>query len=264
MDAGQAKKKPLKIISNVLLYVFIALCVFSVVMTSIAKSKGDGAVTIFGRQMRYVLSPSMEKSEFTNTDDYDIKEIPVKSMIFIKTVPKDPDEAYAWYDALEIGDVLTFRYVYTTQETITHRIIYIEEKKDETGFIIILEGDNKSSEEGALQQTIDTSKVNSPNYVIGKVTGYSRFIGGIASIFQSPVGLICAVILPCVAIVIFEIFKITKVLGQEKKQKADEEKQRQQDELEALRRRLEELERAKSAEENPPPLGNEKSEPKET
>ena len=250
MKEGQTYNKILSIIGNVIMYLFIAISVFGVILTINVKKGDDGAATVFGVQMRYVISPSMEKSEFTNTDDFDIKEIPLNSMVFVSVVPEDESEAYAWYGDLEIGDVLTFRYVYTTQETITHRIVDIEEKEDKSGFIISLEGDNKNSETGTLTQVIDTSLKNSPNYVIGKVVGQSRIIGLAVTVLKSPVALVCIVILPCTAIVIWEILKIARILGADKKQKEEEEKERQKNELEELKRRLAELEAQKSGSNN--------------
>ena len=242
MKEGQTPKKILSIISNVILYLFVLICVVGVLLTLTAKQGKDGTATIFGIQMRYVLSPSMEKSEFTNTDDFEIKDIPAKSMVFVRVMPTDPNEAYEWYSNLKEGDVLTFRYVYTTQETITHRIVDIEEKDDKTGFIIKLEGDNKSSEDGALTQVIDTSISNSPNYVIGKVVGQSKALGFMTGLLRTPAGLIIAVIVPCSIILVFEICRIVGVVGLEKREKAEKEKAEKQSELDELKRRLAELE----------------------
>ena len=50
---------------------------------------------------------------------------------------------------VKVGDVLTFRYVYATQVTITHRITSITEEANGE-FIIELAGDNKNSEDGQL------------------------------------------------------------------------------------------------------------------
>ena len=242
MKQNPPVKKILSIIANVILYIFIVISIVGVVLTIGAKKGEDGTATIFGMQMRYVLSPSMEKSEFTNTDDFEIKDIPTKSIIFVSTVPKDKEEAYAWYDALDVGDVLTFRYVYASQETITHRITAIDEKSDKTGFIIKLEGDNKSSETGALTQVIDTSAKNSPNYVIGKVVGKSIFLGFLVSILTHAIGIIAVVIVPCTAILTFEVAKIVRILTKDKRKKEEEEKAQRENELEALKLKLAELE----------------------
>lgn len=235
-------KKILKIGLDVLLYVFIALCILSVVMTSTAKKGKDGTAQIFGVQLRIVTSDSMAKCEMTDVSDYKIKSIPIRSMIFIQLVPEDEEKANEWYRELKEGDVLTFKYVYTEQVTITHRITKITEK-DTGGFIIELAGDNKNSESGQLYQKIDTSDMFSTNYVIGKVTGKAYLLGFFISLIKTPVGIVFIVMLPCLIIIVLEVLKITNVFAKEKKQKHIEEQKKKDDELEELRRRLAELEK---------------------
>lgn len=241
-------KKILEIGSNVLLYVFLAICLSSLALTIFAKKDSDGTPEVFGHQLRIVVSDSMAKCDATDVSDFEIGSIPIRSMVFVELVPEDEAEAKEWYDDLEIGDVLTFKYVYTTQVTITHRIVDIEEKGD--GYIITLEGDNKDAETQLIKQTIDTTNTYSPNYVVGKVVGQSFLIGFILSILKSPVGLICVIIVPCAIVIIMEIIKIVGVLGEEKKKQADEENKKKDDELEELRRRLAQLEMAQTS---PPP-----------
>ena len=242
MEKKPATKKFLTVISNIALYLFVIVSIVGVIFTLSAKGGKDGTITVAGMQMRYVLSPSMEKSEFTNTDAFEIKDIPTKSMVFIRVMPTEPTEARDWYASLKVGDVLTFKYVYVKQETITHRIISIEEKEDKSGFVIKLQGDNKNSEMGALTQTIDTSLENSPNYIIGKVVGHSVVLGFVSGILRTSLGLILAVILPCLIILIFEVCRIVSVLTMDKRVKAEKEKEEKQKELDDLRRRLAELE----------------------
>ena len=88
-------KKVWSIVSNVLLYLFIAICLIGVILTITAKKDEDGTATIFGMQMRLVISPSMEKCDATDVSDFEIKDIPVNSMVFIEVVPTDPTEAPA-------------------------------------------------------------------------------------------------------------------------------------------------------------------------
>ena len=247
MEKTQIVKKVGKIAANILLYVFIAVCLFSVILTISSKKDADGTATIFGVQMRSVLSPSMEKCDATDVSGYEIKDIPTGSMVFIEVVPEDPEEAAQWYADLKIGDVLTFKYVYVKQETITHRITGIRQNAD-GGYTIRLEGDNKNSDSETLTQTINTSEKNSPNYVIGKVTGQSYLLGLFVKTMKSPVGLICIVIIPSLIIVILEILKIIKLLGADKRKQEQEEKERTANELDELRRRLAEYEAGKPTE----------------
>ena len=242
-------KKTLKTTANVLLYAFIAISILGILLTITSKKDNDGTATLFGIQIRYVISPSMEKNESMDYSDFTIKDIPVKSMVFIDVVPEDEEEAKRWYSDLKVGDVVTFKYVYVKQDTITHRITRIEPKSD-GGYIISLAGDNRESEADVQIQTIDTSLTNSPNYIIGKVVAVSYPIGLFIGALKSPVGIVCVIIIPSFIILNIEIFKMVRILGADKKKKATEEKERQQNELDELRRRLAELEANRSGEGN--------------
>ena len=234
-------KKIFAIVRNVIFYIFLALCVFAVVVSLASKKDSTGAVSVFGHQMLFVQSDSMGKSEFTDVSDFDIGSIPVRSMVLIETVPEDPEAAAKWYDDIEIGDVLTIRYTYTTQETITHRVTSITEKED-GGFIIQLAGDNKSAVNGQLYQTIDTSIPYNTNYVIGKVVGQSYAFGVVMTFLQQPFAIVLMIILPCFIIIIGEVVKILKYVNAEKKKNEQDEMSEKERELEELRRKLAALE----------------------
>ena len=235
------------IVTNVLLYFFLALCILSLAITIFAKKDSDGTAEVFGHQLRIIVSDSMDKCELTDVSDFEIKSIPLRSMVFVELVPDDPEEAYEWYSDLDEGDVLTFKYVYSTQITITHRITEIKEK--EGGFEIRLAGDNKNSETNQGYQIIDTTDTDSMNYVVGKVVGQSKVFGFILSIMKEPLGLIFAIIVPCTIVIIIETIKIASVISEEKKKEALEEKEKalaesakKDRELEELRKKLKELE----------------------
>lgn len=245
MDKAKIRKIG-KITLDILLYIFLAICIFAVFVTVLSKRDSDGAAEVFGYQMRVVTSDSMSESEFTDVSAYKIKDIPIRSMVFVKVMPDDPAEADEFYRSLEVGDVLTFRYVYTTQVTITHRITAITEKET-GGFVIELAGDNKSSEDGQLTQVIDTSVPNNMNYVIGKVTGQAKIFGSVMSFLMQPVGIIFLIILPCAIIILIEILKIVKLLTADKKMREQEEMNKKESELEELRRRLAEMEKAQAS-----------------
>lgn len=250
MKKAQSVKKAIKFAATILLYAFIVVCLFSVIMTISAKKDEDGDVTIFGMQMRYVLTGSMEACEYTDVSKYDIKDIPQGSMIFVETVPEDPDEAAEWYSDLDIGDVLTFRYQYSKadrQIVITHRITGIGPSPNGQGYIIRLQGDNRNSPDGALEQTIDTSEPLSPNHVIGKVVGQNKLLGSLIGTLKKPVGIVFIVIVPALIIMVHEILKVAKILNEDKVKKEHEENERRNNELEELKRRLAELEGAKAS-----------------
>lgn len=242
-------KKIGSVIINALLYVFLAICIFTLVITLVSKKDVDGAAEVFGYQMRIISSDSMAKCELTDVSDYDIKSIPLRSLIFVRVMPEDEREADEWYKSVEVGDVLTFRYVYTNQVTITHRVVDIKEKEG-GGYLISLAGDNKNSNSEQLYQVIDTSIPDNTNYVIGKVTGQSYILGFLISLLKTPLGIIFIIIVPCFIIILLEVLKIVGVLSADKKKREQEEKMKKDNELEELRRRLEELENIKNSVQN--------------
>ncbi len=245
-EKGTKLRKAASILLSVLTYLFFAVCVLSLMLSVLAKRDVDGAVSIGGWQMRVVVSDSMASCPETDVSGYSIGSIPIRSMVFIELVPTDEKEANDWYASLRVGDVLTFRYVYVTQETITHRITSIT-PKESGGYIIELEGDNKASDADTLSQTIDTSLTDSPNYVIGRVTSQSYPLGFLVTALKSPVGIVCIVIIPCVIIAIFEIFRLVGALTENRRKREREEQQRRDEEFEEMKRQLELLQKQNQA-----------------
>lgn len=252
---NKAKLKKIgDIFLNILMYVFLAVCVIAVILTLFSK-KDDGAVNIFGYQMRIVTSDSMEACEYTDVSDFEIKDIPVTSMVFIESVPDNEQKANEWYKELKAGDVLTFVYNdYKSNQdkkspVITHRITSISESEN-GGYTIELKGDNKNSEDGALAQTIYTSPEDPSdklNYVIGRVVGHSPAFGAAMTFMKQPVAIVLLIIVPCVAIMLAEVIKIVKTFTADKRKREQEEKEKKDNELDELRRRLAELENASGA-----------------
>lgn len=238
---NQYVKKTGKLLLNILLYAFIAVCLFAVILSITSKKGEDGAATVFGYQMRFVRSDSMAACKETDVSHFEIGSIPSKTLIFVETVPNDKAEAEKWYSEIKVGDVLTFRYKLAgSQETITHRVIGIEEKEDGFGRIITLQGDNKASEGSDLmQQVIDTSESETSfNYILGKVTGTSYTLGLLVYALRSPVGIVCIVIVPCLIIIGFQVAKIISVLTEEKRKKQKEENEQKTSEIEELKKQL--------------------------
>lgn len=224
------------------MYLFLALCLFVLAVTIFSEKDIDGTAELFGYQMRIISSDSMAKCALTDVSEYAIGSIPLRSMVFIEVVPKaGADE---WYRRLRVGDVLTFRYAYTDQVTITHRIVSVEEKKT-GGFLIELAGDNKNSDTGQLTQIIDTSVENGTDYVIGKVKGQAFFLGVCVSALKTPLAMALVVMVPCCLIILLESMKIIGICDARRKKREREERMRRNGELAYLRRRLTELEMQK-------------------
>lgn len=239
-------KKIMNIAGNVLMYTLLAIALFILVITIVSKRDSDGAAMVFGYQLRFVKSDSMAECELTDVSEFDIKSIPVRSCIFVQVAPESEEELEKWYQSLQVGDVLTFKYVYTKQETITHRIVAIE-AKETGGYLITLEGDNKNSESNLLQQVIDTSLVDSPNYIIGKVVGQNYLLGWFVYAFKTPIGLIGFIIVPCMIVIIFQVLRLVNVFSREKKEQEREKSEQQASEIELLRQQIAQLQQQSSA-----------------
>ena len=256
-------KKVANIVLDVVVVAVLLLALFTMIVTVNAKKSKDGTATIFGYQLRFVQSGSMEKCAYTDVSKYKVKSIKVKSCVFIKTAPTSEKEINEWYKTLKVGDVLTFQYNRENaankdnydgdSKIITHRVIKIEKKETGNGYIITLKGDYKSSKDNEpAEQVIDT-EVDTPattTYIIGKVTGQSYLLGLCVYVLKLRVGIICFIIIPCLVIIVFQILRITKVLGEDKKNKRKEEQAHKDDEIEELKRQLAALQNAAAPEES--------------
>ena len=263
MEKSNKTKKILRVIANILIGIFLAVSVFSVIITIVSKKDPDGAAEVFGYQMRVVTSESMAKCDATDVSGFEIKSIPLSSMVFIELEPDGEADAKQWYADIKEGDVLTFKYTYTKHVVITHRVVK-KTALEGGGYIIELEGDNKESDQEILSQVIDTTKQSSStNYIIGKVKGQSHILGLIVTTVQSPVGILLIVILPCVVIMALEVAKIVRVMNADKKQKAQEEADKKNEEIELLRQRLAELEKSQTGGGAPADKENNSEEEKE-
>lgn len=250
-QAKQEKlKKALTIVGNILIYVFCAISLFMLFVTIFSKRNVDGAVNVFGYEMRIVLTGSMEKGD-TDVSKFKVKNIKAGSMVFVQTLPEDESKWDEWYGSLKEGDVLTFRYVPADgirQETITHRIKDIQPKEG-GGYIITLKGDAVKDD----TQVIDTTEYATGfNFVLGKVVGKSFLFGKFVTTLKTPLGMSLIIIVPCAIIIILQVIKIVNVLNANKRKKAEEIAQQRLDEMEELKRRLAELESNKSSDDASP------------
>lgn len=237
--------KALKKIISVLSYLFILFAAVFTILTINMKGNTKEGMNLFGYQMLVVETESMEPNPLVDVSKFDIKSIKKDAMVFVELV--DEKDPYKFYENIEVNDVVTFRYmVGNRQETITHRVI--EREEIDGGFIFTLRGDNINEDGTTSCQIINTTEKDSFNYIIGEVKGVSYGIGVVITILKSKVGLICAIIIPCVILIIGEVIKIANELNKDKKKKSKEkeiELDNKTKELEELKRRLLELENAK-------------------
>jgi signal peptidase len=238
---GSVAKKVVSIVLDVLLYIFLALAVVVVALTVMSKiaQKDDptGAPNLFGYEMRYVETGSMEPS------------YPVNTMIFIERAPQNYEDSIAWFENnVKKGDVLTFFYREAGQKVvITHRVVEMtpcteldSNGIEKGGYIIELKGDNTGEDGEAASQYIYTyahynemAEANDQlqGQVIGKVTGQSVLLGAAVTTLKQPLGMVLIIIVPCLIVIIIEVVRIVKVFGSEKNEKAKKKAKEQEDKL---------------------------------
>lgn len=225
-------KRALKITGNVVFYVvlafFLVLAGFSITSRVTNGRIGDS-------QYLVVISGSMDGEK---QEEYDIKTIPVKSLIKVDLVKEGKEEDF--YSNLKKGDVLTFNYVSLNNTTITHRIIEDPIKQADGVYKYILKGDAVEGDSD-IQTLYSDGRTGE---ILGKVSFVSLPLGQIYFFMSSKVGTLVLVILPSSAICIFEIAKIIYLVSENKRKKKEEitkeETNKKDKEIEELKRQLEE------------------------
>ena len=166
------------------LKVAVALVVLTCILgiTNYLHDLNGGSLDFTDTEMRVVVSGSMDGEP---REEYDIRTIPVGSMVFIQKVPEGP-YAYDFYSSLKIGDVVTFNYKNpATREimVVTHRIIDVSDSNGDMRFTMV--GDAiKDDPTNSSEQVVYASS----NDMIGKVTGVSEGLGDITVFISSAHG----------------------------------------------------------------------------
>ncbi len=113
-------------------------------------------------------------------------------------------------DDLKIGDIITFSskdYAYRGL-TVTHRIVGIQN---------VSSGEKIYRTKGDNNVFIDTSVVDL-NSIYGKVVLIIPKIGYIKRYLSSPQGFITVIVLPILVVIVYEVFRIKKLLNKQKKE----------------------------------------------
>lgn len=157
-----------------------------------------------------VISGSMDGEP---REQYEIETIPVESMIFIRDVPSNPDEAESFYASLRVGDVLTFDYrhpVSGEQMVVTHRIVGISEGNGI--YTYTLQGDTIADDPTSGSVQVVTS---SSGDVIGKVVGVSHWLGVLTVFVSHWYGKVVLILIPCLILIVSEVRNIIRVVRNE-------------------------------------------------
>lgn len=188
------KERPLRYIVSIMsyaLFIFLMLIggtlLLYVADIKIRAAKGDYTAPMFNAYV--VLSGSM------------LPTIQVKDIVVTKKIPEEK---------LQIGDVITFISPDTRFGgiSITHRII--DKIYDENMGVYTYKT------QGDANNVADAVPVPNAN-ILGKVILKIPKVGYIQDIISSKGGLIVFVLLPCLAILSYDIFKVLKKLGQKSK-----------------------------------------------
>lgn len=149
-----------------------------------------------GTEAMVVVSGSMDGGP----RDYDIATIPTGSLVIIRKASSDPG---GFYDSLNVGDVLTFRYVHPVsgeRMNVTYRIADIEESSGV--YTYTMKGDSVADDPTNGSVQIVTSDSGD---VIGKVVGVSHWLGVLVVFMSTWAGRFCLIVVPCVVLILSEI-----------------------------------------------------------
>lgn len=190
----KAKEKPLRYIVSVMsyaLFIFLLLIggtlLLYVADIKIRAAKGDYTAPMFNAYV--VLSGSM------------LPTIEVKDVVVTKKIPEE---------RLQVGDIITF--ISPDQRfggiSVTHRII--EKLYDESAGIYTYrtQGDNNN-----IADSVPVANSN----ILGKVILKIPKLGFIQEILASKGGIIVFVLIPCLAILSYDIMKMIKKAGEKTK-----------------------------------------------
>lgn len=179
------RKKNLQLVSRVISYTFLSLLVFIglflityVVYNKMETRKGNNPPL----GLYTIISPSMTP----NINVYDV----------VFTMKADIND-------LKKGDIITFYSVnpFFGGTPITHRIIEVLNNEDETKFVVKGDANQKEDEERVLSKN-----------VLGKVLFKIPQLGRIQFFLASKGGWIIGIMIPALAVISYDIFKILRLI----------------------------------------------------
>ena len=171
-----------KIISYTLIGILLVIAIFFIIYVAVGKfAEKKGETPPFG--LYTVISPSMTP----NIDVYDV--------VFVKKTE---------LDNLRVDDVITFysANAFFGNTPITHRIVEILDIPS-SGTVFRVKGD--------ANENADQEKVI-PSNVIGKVLFKIPKLGKLQFFLASRKGWILAILIPAITIVIYDIYKLIKLI----------------------------------------------------
>ncbi len=180
-------KKGLKIVGNILLWLFVVIAVFMTIIAFSSTKNQNGVAVIFGRMPITILSESMDPT--------------LKKGDLIISHELSAEEK----GTLKEDDIITYKVDLNGDgfmELNTHRVISV---RNSGGYVYYTtKGDNNA--------IADTQEVRYDN-VVGIYNG-SRVpgVGAVLNFLQTPTGFLVSVVIPLVLFLLYEIYNFIKVM----------------------------------------------------
>ena len=233
MAMSAKAKKVIKLVVNVLLWLFLAFALFTTIMALAAQGDSSGYPSVFGKYLLTVETDSM--SPTFNPGDI---------IVGSKLTEAQKEKLKASDEGKKNGDAITFKADLDNdgkEELNTHRIVGILYNEDGTVKEFVTKGDNENA-------TVDNYHVT-PSVIIAKWDGVRlNGLGNVLIFLQSSTGFLVCIVIPMILFFIYEVYRFIRTLLAVKnegkkvitaedealiKQKAVEEYLRQQAELKA-------------------------------
>lgn len=204
MRTGSKGLKTLKVLGNVLLWIFVLIAAIMTIFAFSAQKNDNGVVNVFGKIPVTVLSDSM-KGTFG------------KGTLIIDDALSTEEKA-----GLQVNDIITFVTDLDgdgIDELNTHRITQVSQREGYTYYTTM--GDNR------LTNTSEDEQEVRYDMVVGKYTGLKvPGLGSVISFLQTPTAFLLCIVLPLCLFFLYEIYRfisITVSMRTKKSVLADEE-----------------------------------------
>ena len=221
-------KATLKKVLNIAFYVVLAI-VFIYAIFGLFSKKENNAISFLGITSLSVQSGSMEPT-FSEGD-----------LIFVRTDinPKD----------LNPGDIITYQDYMITEEGIvyyynTHKIESID--KSNTIWRFETKGEANAESDPRL---ITESEIYG-EWTGNSWSGFGTFVDGFTTFLKSSLGFFIFIVVPCLALLVYEVIKFMKVYAEYNVQKNTQDRVKMQEEAMAAAKAQLEAEAKLKAEEN--------------
>ncbi|MCF8010653.1 MAG: signal peptidase I [Clostridiales bacterium] len=185
----------LKILNICVTTILILFIVAAISLVVSARFSNDGAPTVKGHKLLTVLSGSMEPKIHTG------------DAIIIKSLTEDKK--------IKEGDIITFHTKEKEDMLITHRVVGVVSVNGKPS-AYVTKGDANDSKD---MSTVKREQIT------GTYAWRIPCFGYVSNFFHKPIGIILCVILPALAIIGHEFYKIYQALSEEEKAKKEVEAQ---------------------------------------